>query len=138
MQLSSETDISSRQFIMLTFSSQTLSFGNWITRKQEEATPPPPPPPHTLKCSFQKEGYSFLGADPASEGPTVQKLQNPPHTHTPHTHVKNGRKQRKGRGDLIITIMIIKIYGYSYFFSERSCFTMMVSQNVAFLFRNSF
>ena len=60
---------------MLTFSSQTLSLGYWITRKQEEATPP-------LKCSFQKEGYSFLRADPASEGPTVQKLQNPPPTHT--------------------------------------------------------
>ena len=58
---------------------------------------------------FLSKGRVFLlRADPASEGPTVQKLQHPPHT---HTQFKNGRKQRKGGGYLIITIMIIKIYG---------------------------
>ena len=95
---------------MLTFSSQTLSLGNWITRKQEETTPPP-------KMFLSKGRVFLLKADRASEGPTVQKLQPPPpHTHThrvsegptaqklqpppPHTHTqfKNGRKQRKGEG----------------------------------------
>ena len=73
---------------MLTFSSQTLSLGNWITRKQEEATPPP-------KMFLSKGSVFLLRADPASEGPTVQKLQTPP---PQHTHFKNGRKQRKGGG----------------------------------------
>ena len=67
--------------------------GNWITRKQEEATPHPLPLP---KMFLSKGKVFLLRADPASEGPTVQKLQNPP-THT-HTHFKNGRKQRKGGG----------------------------------------
>ena len=46
---------------MLTFSSQTLSLGNWITRKQEEATPPP-------KMFLSKGRVFLLRADPASEG----------------------------------------------------------------------
>ena len=62
---------------MLTFSSQTLSLGNWITRKQEEATPPPK--------MFLAKGRVGLPS----------RSYNPP---PQHTHFKNGRKQRKGGG----------------------------------------
>ena len=81
---------------MLTFSSQTLLLGNWITRKQ--LRPP-------LKCSFQKERVFILRAD--RKGILSRSYKIPPPPRHTHTDFKNGRKQR-GRGDLIITIMIIK------------------------------
>ena len=93
---------------MLMFSSQTLSLGNWITRKQEEVTPPHPTP---LKMLLSKGSVFLLRTDPASEGPTVQKLQKlfpPPHTHT----VRMAENKERGGEMIIITVMIIKIYGY--------------------------
>ena len=70
---------------MLTFSSQTLSLGNWIREARGSNLPPPPP---SLKMLPSKGRVFLLRADPASEGLAVQKLQilsplpPPPHTHT--------------------------------------------------------
>ena len=92
---------------MLTFSSQTLSLGNWITRKQEEAAPLAP---HPLKMLLSKGKVFLLRAVPASEKPTVEKLQNlsprlappPPHTHTERM-AEN--KERGGRDNNIPFIL---------------------------------
>ena len=92
---------------MLTFSSQTLSLGNWIKEARGSNSAPP-------KMFLSKGRVFLLRADPASEGPTVQRSYKIPPPSPPHTHtLRMAENKERGRGDLIITIMIIKIYGYS-------------------------
>ena len=104
---------------MLTFSSQTLSLGNWITRKQEEAAPLAP---HPLKMLLSKGKVFLLRADPASEKPTVQKLQNlSPPSPTPHTHtvrMAENRDKERGRGDNNIPFILFEGISKSILFNS--------------------
>ena len=104
---------------MLTFSSQTLSLGNWITRKQEEAAPLAPTP---LKMLLSKGKVFLLRADPASKKPTVQKLQNlsppsPPHPPPPHT-VRMAENKERGRGDNNIPFILFEGISKSILFNS--------------------
>ena len=106
---------------MLTFSSQTLSLGNWITRKQEEAAPLAPTP---LNAPFKRKGIpsesrSRFGKAYRPEAtkfvpPPCLPPPPPPHTHT----VRMAENKERGRGDNNIPFILFEGISKSILFNS--------------------
>ena len=102
---------------MLTFSSQTLSLGNWITRKQEGAAslaPPPKNAPFKRKGIPSESSYRFGKAYRPEATKFVPTPPSLPPTHT----VRMAENKERGRRDNNIPFILFEDISKSILFNS--------------------